>query len=167
MDGQTGEVVYGSTLGVDDSHVMSERVQSLAASVYQEFERMIKKYDEDVVKELMPLVVGILEAMDNAFLEKQENEVELELLRDDNEQLLTQYEREKQLRKGSEQVRIHNAFCINMINVFSFQSQQNVFFVCDTPPVTLRMSTSVHIPGTLLIMLLHFCWKITSAGHGW
>ena len=103
MDTEAGEVVYGSTIN-DDSHVMSERVQSLAASIYQEFERMIKKYDEDVVKHLMPLVVGILEALDLSYTEKQENEVELELLRDDNEQLLTQYEREKQLRKAAEQV---------------------------------------------------------------
>lgn len=65
---------------------------------------MIKKYDEDVVKELMPLIVGLLEGLDQSLSDKQEADVELELLRDDNEQLLTQYEREKQLRKGAEQV---------------------------------------------------------------
>ena len=92
------------TTEMGDGHVMSEKVQTLAASIYQELERMIKAYDENVVKDLMPLVVGILENLDLAYNEKQENEVELELLRDDNEQLLTQYEREKQLRKGSEQV---------------------------------------------------------------
>ena len=95
--------IYGTGDG-GDTHVMSEKVQTLAASIYQELERMIKTYDENVVKELMPLVVGILESLDQAYQEKQENEVELELLRDDNEQLLTQYEREKQLRKVSEQV---------------------------------------------------------------
>lgn len=96
-----GETVYGTT---EEGHVMSEKVSSLATNVYKEFERMIKKYDEDVVKELMPLTVGLLEGLDQALSEKQEAEVELELLRDDNEQLLTQYEREKQLRKASEQV---------------------------------------------------------------
>ena len=101
MDNDATETVYGT---YDDGHVMSERVQALAANVYKEFERMIQRYDENVVKELMPLVVGILEALDGSFQEKQENDVELELLRDDNEQLLTQYEREKQLRKASEQV---------------------------------------------------------------
>ncbi|CAI9734626.1 C-Jun-amino-terminal kinase-interacting protein 4-like isoform X5 [Octopus vulgaris] len=100
MDPDMGETVYGTQ---EEGHVMSEKVQTLAASVYKEFERMIKKYDEDVVKELMPLVVGILESLDNAFSDKQQIEVELELLRDDNEQLLTQYEREKQLRKAAEQ----------------------------------------------------------------
>lgn len=94
------EIVYGTK---EEGHVMSEKVSQLAASVYSEFEKMIKKYDEDVVKELMPLVVGILENLDQAYTEKQEAEVDQELLRDDNEQLLTQYEREKQLRKSSEQ----------------------------------------------------------------
>ena len=101
MDNDNSETVYGTH---EDSHVMSDGVQTLAASIYKEFERMIKKYDEDVVKELMPLVVGILESLDQSYQDKQENEVEVELLRDDNEQLLTQYEREKQLRKSAEQV---------------------------------------------------------------
>ncbi|XP_049784106.1 C-Jun-amino-terminal kinase-interacting protein 4 isoform X5 [Schistocerca cancellata] len=95
------ETVYGTH---EDSHVvMSEKVQSLAGSIYQEFEKMISKYDEDVVKDLMPLVVNVLECLDLSYTENQEHEVELELLREDNEQLVTQYEREKQLRKSSEQ----------------------------------------------------------------
>jgi len=65
---------------------------------------MIHKYDETVVKELMPLVVNVLECLDLSYTENQEHEVEVELLREDNEQLVTQYEREKQLRKASEQV---------------------------------------------------------------
>ena len=98
------ETVYGTH---EDSHVvMSEKVQSLAGSIYQEFERMIARYDEDVVKELMPLLVNVLECLDIAYTENQEHEVELELLREDNEQLVTQYEREKQLRKTSDQVRV-------------------------------------------------------------
>lgn len=68
-----GETVYNSH---DDSHiVMSEKVQSLAGSIYQEFERMIGRYDEDVVKDLMPLVVNILEGLDLAYTENQEHEV--------------------------------------------------------------------------------------------
>lgn len=96
------EVVYGNQ---EESvqGVMSERVQSLAASIYREFEKMIKLYDEDVVKELMPLVVSLLEGLDQEVSENQECKVELELLKDDNEQLITQYEREKQLRRQAEQ----------------------------------------------------------------
>ncbi|KAH9373332.1 hypothetical protein HPB48_018385 [Haemaphysalis longicornis] len=97
------ETVYGTTN--EETHdVMSEKVQTLAGNIYQEFQRMIEKYDEDVVKELMPLVVNVLESLDLACMENQEHEVELELLREDNEQLVTQYEREKQLRKAAEQV---------------------------------------------------------------
>ncbi|OXA53198.1 JNK-interacting protein 3 [Folsomia candida] len=95
------EAVY---FAQEDSHiVMSEKVQALAGSIYQEFERMIGKYDEEVVKDLMPLVVNVLECLDLSYTENQEHEVEVELLREDNEQLVTQYEREKALRKTSEQ----------------------------------------------------------------
>ncbi|KAM3917180.1 C-Jun-amino-terminal kinase-interacting protein 3 isoform 6-T6 [Leptodactylus fuscus] len=83
--------------------VMSERVSGLANSIYREFERLIQCYDEEVVKELMPLVVNVLENLDAVLTENQEHEVELELLKEDNEQLLTQYEREKALRKQAEE----------------------------------------------------------------
>ncbi|XP_045509652.1 JNK-interacting protein 3 isoform X3 [Colias croceus] len=97
----TAETIYGTH---EDSHVvMSEKVQTLAGSIYQEFERMIARYDEDVVKTLMPLLVNVLECLDSAYQTNQEHEVELELLREDNEQLVTQYEREKAARKHAEQ----------------------------------------------------------------
>ncbi|XP_064172035.1 C-Jun-amino-terminal kinase-interacting protein 4-like isoform X2 [Anguilla rostrata] len=94
-------VVYQDDPGT--SAMMSERVSGLAGSIYREFERLIGKYDEDVVKELMPLVVAVLENLDSVFAENQEHEVELELLKEDNEQLITQYEREKALRKHAEE----------------------------------------------------------------
>lgn len=99
MDGSGKEVIYEN----DSTAVMSEKVQALAGSIYQEFERMMQKYDEDVVKNLMPLLVNVLESLDMAYQSNQEQEVELELLREDNEQLITQYEREKVARKQSEQ----------------------------------------------------------------
>lgn len=95
------ETVYGTH--DDNNLVMSEKVQSLAGSIYQEFERMIQRYDEDVVKTLMPLLVNVLECLDSAYQSNQEHEVEVELLREDNEQLVTQYEREKSARKQAEQ----------------------------------------------------------------
>ncbi|KAM7382137.1 hypothetical protein PAMA_012822 [Pampus argenteus] len=94
-------VLYQDDSG--NSAMMSERVSGLASSIYREFERLIEKYDEDVVKELMPLVVAVLENLDSVFAVNQEHEVELELLKEDNEQLVTQYEREKALRKHSEE----------------------------------------------------------------
>ncbi|KAL4617884.1 C-Jun-amino-terminal kinase-interacting protein 3-like isoform X4 [Arapaima gigas] len=95
------EVVYQDDYG--SVSVMSERVSGLANSIYREFERLIHSYDEEVVKELMPLVVNVLENLDAVLTENQEHEVELELLKEDNEQLITQYEREKALRKQAEE----------------------------------------------------------------
>ncbi|XP_056607804.1 C-Jun-amino-terminal kinase-interacting protein 3 isoform X4 [Triplophysa dalaica] len=95
------EVVYQDDYG--SVSVMSERVSGLASSIYREFERLIMSYDEEVVKELMPLVVNVLENLDSVLTENQEHEVELELLKEDNEQLMTQYEREKSLRKQAEE----------------------------------------------------------------
>lgn len=67
--GLGSETIYGTH---EDSHVvMSEKVQSLAGSIYQEFERMIARYDEDVVKTLMPLLVNVLECLDSAYQQNQ------------------------------------------------------------------------------------------------
>ena len=106
------ETVYVSS---DDTQEMSERVQLLAASIRKEFERMIGVFGEDAVKQLTPLVVGVLENLEQSFQERQEKDVELDLLRDDNEQLMTQYEREKQLRKAAELVISRCVFLVNII----------------------------------------------------
>lgn len=99
------EVVYQDDYG--SVPVMSECVSGLANSIYREFERLIRSYDEEVVKELMPLVVNMLENLDAVLTKNREHEVELELLKEDNEQLITQYEREKALRKQAEEVSAH------------------------------------------------------------
>jgi hypothetical protein len=52
----------------------------------------------------MPLVVNVLESLDLAYLDKDEHVVEVEMLKEENEQLLNQYEREKQMRKSQDQV---------------------------------------------------------------
>lgn len=100
------ETVYGSH---DEVHslscgMVSERVQNLANSVYREFEVMMNTYGNGVISNLMPQVVTILESLDQAYREKQEHEVELELLHVENNNLKVQFEREKQLRQSNEQV---------------------------------------------------------------
>lgn len=100
-DEEKNDVVYSSG-DEGGTTVMSERVSNLANSIYSEFERMIQKYDQDVVSGLMPLMVSVLEQLDSAYGDNNEQLVELEILSDDNEQLITQYEREKQLRKLAE-----------------------------------------------------------------
>jgi len=120
------ETVYGSH---DDVYLLSggtvsERVQNLASNVYSEFEVMMSTYGDGVIKNLMPQVVTILESLNQAYREKQEHEVELELLRVENDNLKVQFEREKQLRKTNEQVDLANSlyiiynimFCVTVIN---------------------------------------------------
>uniref|UniRef100_A0A3Q4M6T9 Mitogen-activated protein kinase 8 interacting protein 3 n=1 Tax=Neolamprologus brichardi TaxID=32507 RepID=A0A3Q4M6T9_NEOBR len=119
MELQIDEVVYQDDYG--SGSVMSERVSGLANSIYREFERLIHSYDEEVVKELMPLVVNVLENLDAVLTENQEHEVELELLKEDNEQLITQYEREKALRKQAEEVLQQFKYKQANINLQSFQ----------------------------------------------
>jgi|SRR6218665_1130611 len=98
------ETLYGTH---DESHslVMSERVQNLASSIYREFECMIGTYGDSVINGLMPHIVSILENLNQAYREKQDHEVEIELLRVENDNLKKQFGKEKQLRKNSEQVR--------------------------------------------------------------
>lgn len=52
----------------------------------------------------MSLVVNVLESLDVAYLEKEELLVDLEMLKEENEQLLNQFERERQMRKNQDQV---------------------------------------------------------------
>lgn len=59
--------------------------------------------DEDAVGGLMPLIVNVLESLDFALIENQQFQVELELCKDDNEQLVTAFEKEKQNKKKIEQ----------------------------------------------------------------
>lgn len=80
---------------------------------------MINRYDEDVVKNLMPLLVNVLECLDASYRINQEQDVELELLREDNEQLVTQYEREKSARKQSEQ-KVTNSFGVYTLHLYTY-----------------------------------------------
>ncbi|KAI1721178.1 JNK-interacting protein leucine zipper II domain-containing protein [Ditylenchus destructor] len=88
----SSEVVYGGTnslAGSEESRVMSEKVQMLASAIYKEFEAMIQKHGQNSVKDLMPLVVNHM--------------VDLEMLKEENEQVLNQFERERQMRKTQDQ----------------------------------------------------------------
>lgn len=59
--------------------------------------------DEEVVGGLMPLIVNVLENLDLALIENQQLQVELELCKDDNEQLVAAFEKEKTGKKKIEQ----------------------------------------------------------------
>lgn len=95
------EAVYSSA-NDEGGGDMSERVSGLASCIYAEFERMIQIFGPSVVENLMPMVVNVLEQLETSYTESNEQSVDLELALEDNEQLMTQYEREKQLRKLAE-----------------------------------------------------------------
>ena len=78
--------------------IMNEKVQLLATTVYQEFEKMISDYDANVVKSLMPIVVDILESLEESYTRTEEVEVQLEMVSEDLEQLESEYQKEKKLR---------------------------------------------------------------------
>lgn len=59
--------------------------------------------DEEAVGGLMPLIVNVLESLDLALIENQQLQVDLELCKDDNEQLVQAFEKEKQSKKKIEQ----------------------------------------------------------------
>jgi hypothetical protein len=100
------ETIYEFGRQLDSpSHVVSERVQTLASQIYTELQRIINRCndDEDVVGGLMPLIVNVLESLDLALIENQQFQVELELCKDDNEQLVSAFEKEKTHKKKVEQ----------------------------------------------------------------
>jgi hypothetical protein len=86
------------------SLALNEKVATLASSIYTELEKIVKLHGRDTVKDLMSIVVNVLEALDGAIQEKEELLAENELARDDYEKLLNQYEREKTSRKETELV---------------------------------------------------------------
>ena len=93
------------TFDIDNIHnEMTENVQILANNIYKEFERLISFYGSDVVENLMPLIVGVLENLEELYRIKQSSDIELELLKDDNSALNNQYEKEKLFKKQAEEV---------------------------------------------------------------
>ena len=87
------------------SHVVSERVQTLASQIYNELQLIMSRLsnDDEAVSGLMPLIVNVLESLDLSIIENQQLQVELELCKDDNEQLVSAFEKEKTGKKKIEQ----------------------------------------------------------------
>lgn len=95
-----------------DSNVISERVKNLATQIYQELKRIISRcnYDEDILSGLMPLIVRVLESLDLALIENQQLQVELELCKDDNEQLVVMFEKEKAAKRAIDKKLIESEY---------------------------------------------------------
>lgn len=101
---QENELISSTTS--EESHTpLSETVTTLASNVYKELERIIKNFGENSVKDLMPVMISILESLDNALHEREVGKFELDSLKEQNEQLFQQYEREKSFHKEYQQVK--------------------------------------------------------------
>ncbi|KPM07010.1 JNK-interacting protein 3-like protein [Sarcoptes scabiei] len=96
----------------NSSHVVSEKVQNLASQIYHELQKILTRYndDEEAVSGLMQLIINVLESLDLALIENQQLQVDLELCKDDNEQLVQAFEKEKQSKKKIEQRLFENEF---------------------------------------------------------
>ncbi|XP_019850321.1 PREDICTED: C-Jun-amino-terminal kinase-interacting protein 3-like isoform X2 [Amphimedon queenslandica] len=87
----------------DPAPPVSERVQFLAKSIYDELESLIGEHGPDSIGNLMPLVVNILENLDSALSDNQDHLNAVMELTEENQQLVSNYEKEKQYRKEIEE----------------------------------------------------------------
>ncbi|XP_063691132.1 JNK-interacting protein 3-like isoform X4 [Bolinopsis microptera] len=88
-------------LSEDGSHdgIMSERTLNIAGKIYAELQTMIRVHGDEVIAELMPLIVSVLEELDIAFLECDEAVLAIEELRDELSQTKQEMKRQRQLRE--------------------------------------------------------------------
>ena len=131
--------VNNNSVATNNNNPLNEKVASLASSIYTELEKIVKLHGRDTVKDLMSILVNILEALDVAYQEKEEQIVENELLKDDYEKLLNQYEREKQSRTDTELVIYLNLNKKNETNLINFSNRN--FFKVKTHSLNKRKNT--------------------------
>ena len=111
-----------STTSEDSYTPLSETVTTLASNVYKELERIIKNFGENSVKDLMPVMISTLESLDNALHEREMSKFEIDSLKEQNDQLFQQYEREKSFHKEYQQVEFSSFTKRKTICVFFFSS---------------------------------------------
>lgn len=120
-------LLYDSDNEPQSMDSMSDMVQSMAAQVYSEFERLIGVYGDGVVAGLMPQLVAILENWNKVIREKQRLQLELDVTKEDNDQLHAEYEKEKTQRKSADQVSID----ANIINLHLYTFYTANAILCD------------------------------------
>lgn len=83
-----------------------ELVSVMAGGLYGELERLVGAHGPTAVSGLLPQVVSVLEALQEACGQVKDRDQALERLRDDRLRLLEQYERERAGRKRADEVGI-------------------------------------------------------------
>lgn len=101
----TDVVDFTANTGEEDTSLVSERVSALAQAIYEEFQKIVGQFGADSISNLAPLIVNVLESWDSALNDNRDHLAALDELSEENVQLTTQYEREKHLRRETEEVR--------------------------------------------------------------
>ncbi|BHF83096.1 hypothetical protein SprV_0802623800 [Sparganum proliferum] len=86
----------------DDPEGLSTHVQTIARRVYQEFEAVLEAHGPAVLEPLMPIMVNVLEKLDELFKDQFAYRAEVTQLREDKASLVAELEREKTIRKDAE-----------------------------------------------------------------
>ncbi|XP_075771164.1 C-Jun-amino-terminal kinase-interacting protein 4-like isoform X2 [Pelodiscus sinensis] len=97
------EEIFGGEGESGSPGLCEELVSGLAAGLYGELEQLVGAHGPGAVSGLLPQLVSVLEALEQAGGQVRERDQELELLRDDRLRLLGQYERERDGRKRAEE----------------------------------------------------------------
>ncbi|XP_018409892.1 PREDICTED: C-Jun-amino-terminal kinase-interacting protein 4-like [Nanorana parkeri] len=103
MDDKLEEIFGDDVEGGNSIEVYDEMVTALAGSIYSELEKLVAAYGQETVTGLMPLMVSVLESLESTSARAREREDQLDLLQEDNQRLLIQYERERDGRKRAEE----------------------------------------------------------------
>ena len=110
MSDETEFVGYGQ--GVDDQTAsgqgeglgqMSERVQAMAQTLYEQLEFLVSRYGVEAAQAITPMLVRLLESLDEEIKHRRQIQTDLELAKADREQLLNHFERERELRRKAEE----------------------------------------------------------------
>lgn len=99
----TDAVDFTANTGEEDTAIVSERVSALAQAIYEEFQKIVGQFGADSISNLAPLIVNVLESWDSALNDNRDHLAALDELSEENVQLTTQYDREKQLRRETEE----------------------------------------------------------------
>ncbi|XP_077106815.1 C-Jun-amino-terminal kinase-interacting protein 4-like isoform X5 [Ranitomeya variabilis] len=103
MDKKLEEIFGGEVENRTSMEVYDEVVTSMAGSIYSELEKLVGSYGQEAVTGLMPLMVSVLESLATTCTRARENEDQLEMVEEDKQRLLIQYERERDGRKRAEE----------------------------------------------------------------
>lgn len=105
MDEKIEEIFGDEAESRTSLEVYDEMVTTMAGSIYSELEKLVGAYGQEAVTGLMPLMVSVLESLATTCARAREKEDQLEMVQEDKQRLLIQYERERDGRKRAEEVR--------------------------------------------------------------